>query len=282
MIREYWSGSDITFWCLVDKKRTEYFKKAIYKTIRWGDIVIDAGTGSGIMALFAVKAGAKRVYAIESDSNLWGILEDNFKKSGYSDRIVLIKGDARKATIPEKADVIICEMVATGLIDEIQVSAMNNLINYLKPGGKILIDRIRNFVELVYNSDKFYYHKMRIVRYEYIWHPELKSNIYTKKYMYKEVAFNKKNNRKIDVIIPIKIFKTGRINGIRISNETIFANGARLRNSEAYCIPLILPIKEQKVKKGDKFLLMLSYEMCAGLKNLYYIIKRLKKIDTVY
>jgi predicted RNA methylase len=50
--------------CLLDAKRVREFKSAINKSVRPGDIVVDAGTGSGIIALIAARAGAKKVYAL--------------------------------------------------------------------------------------------------------------------------------------------------------------------------------------------------------------------------
>ena len=53
---------------LSDQVRTEAYDKAISEVVQSGDIVADIGTGSGILAFLAVRAGAKRVYAIEKES----------------------------------------------------------------------------------------------------------------------------------------------------------------------------------------------------------------------
>jgi predicted RNA methylase len=107
---------------LIDAKRTSAFKNAIENSVKPGDIVVDMGTGTGVLAMFAAKMGAKKVYAIENDPKNVMTLHKTFKLNGYNN-IVVIEGDVTKINLPEKVDVIIGEMIATALIEELQVPA---------------------------------------------------------------------------------------------------------------------------------------------------------------
>lgn len=47
--------------CLMDRERSAAFDRAIRSIVKPHHTVLDAGTGSGLLALFAARAGARRV-----------------------------------------------------------------------------------------------------------------------------------------------------------------------------------------------------------------------------
>ncbi len=263
------------FNCLIDTKRSLAFRKAIQKTVRKGDIVVDMGTGSGILAMFAAKAGAKKVYAVEIDKNNIQTLRKTFEKNGLSDTIEVIEGDITKVKIPEKVDVIIGEMIATALIEELQVLAMNNILKSAKNTCKVLLNTYETFADVVYNNETYYGHDFKILRYEY---PEIKnlhSTSFTKKESIDFSNFTEmRKNLNVKKNIVFKIKKSGIVNGVRLSGETTFSDGSKLGPTFAYSYPIILPIETLSVTKGNELAFQISYKVCGGLQSLNYFIKK--------
>jgi len=277
-IKEYWSMTEGVFNCLIDEERTLAFKKAIKNTIKKGDVVVDVGTGSGILAMFAAKAGAKKVYAIEFDKKNIRTLKENFKINNLEDRIILLEGDARKIKLPEKVDVIIGELIATGLIEEQQIPAMNNLLNYAKDKTKVVLNSYETYIDLVNNKGDYYGFKMFNVRYEYTGIPGIESISFTDKASISKIDFFKNNkNVKVNKKIILKSHKKGKINALRISGKTFFYDGSIFNHSFAYSYPIILPMQEIRVEKNDEIIVEISYVPCGGFDSLKYKVLKSKK-----
>ena len=95
---------------LNDRVRTDAFIAGIKNTIKEGDVVLDIGTGSGILAIAAARAGAKRVYAIEA-SAIADVAQDAFNRSEVAEKITLLRGWSTQMELPEKADVLVSEII---------------------------------------------------------------------------------------------------------------------------------------------------------------------------
>lgn len=93
---------------LRDETRTEAFRRAIQATVREGDIVCDLGTGTGILALFAVRAGARRVFAIE-EGPVSALAREVLAVNDPEGVVELVAGHSSEIILPERADVLISE-----------------------------------------------------------------------------------------------------------------------------------------------------------------------------
>jgi predicted RNA methylase len=272
---QYWSMTEGVFNCLIDSVRTKAFAKAIKKTVSRGDVVVDMGTGSGILAMLAAKAGAKKVYAVEIDPNNIKTLRNTFKKNGYENTIEVIEGSILEAELPEKVDVVIGEMIATALIEELQVLAMNHILKYSKKNVKVLLNKYDTSVDLVHNQNNYYGFSFDILRYEYSEEKDLESTTFSRKTIVQSYNFSKPvKNLIVKNKFPVEISKSGTINGVRLSGKTTFHDGSTLGGTFAYDYPLILPISETVVKKGETYVVDLQYKVCGGMNTLKYSLNK--------
>jgi len=129
---------------LKDTVRTRAYQRAIEDNPEdfKDKIVMDIGCGTGILSIFAARAGAKHVYAIEF-AEIALFAEEIIKRNGLSDRITVIKGKMEEITLPVKqVDIIISEWMGYFLLYE---SMMDSVLwardKYLVKGGKILPDK---------------------------------------------------------------------------------------------------------------------------------------------
>ena len=83
-----------------DRVRTEAFRRAIDAVVRPGDIVLDVGAGSGILSVFAARAGAARVYAVEQTS-IAVLAQELAAANGVADIVRVIQGDVMDIEPPE-------------------------------------------------------------------------------------------------------------------------------------------------------------------------------------
>jgi type I protein arginine methyltransferase len=101
-------------------------------------VVLDVGTGSGILAFFAAQAGAKKVYAVEA-SNSANTAKLLAEHNGYSNVVEVIQGKIEEITLPEKVDVIISEPIGFLLVHERMLeSYVHARDKFLKPGGLMM------------------------------------------------------------------------------------------------------------------------------------------------
>jgi predicted RNA methylase len=142
--------------CLHDGQRVRYLHEAIERTVRPGDVVVDAGSGTGLLGLLAARAGAARVYCLELNPDFKAVIEANAANNGLADRIVVETVDATAYVPSEPVDVVISEVISGGFFYEPQLQIVNNLRPHLRPGGRMVPHSMRNYVELIDAQEELY------------------------------------------------------------------------------------------------------------------------------
>jgi len=148
---------------LKDEIRTKTFRTAIMNNrhLFKDKVVLDIGCGVGIFSLFAAKAGAKMVIAVEK-SNVIEYAKRIIRANRYDKVIRVIKGKIEDIELPEgveKVDIIIAEWMGYCLFyDSIIQSVIYARDKFLKPDGIILPDRATMYITGIedreYKEDK--------------------------------------------------------------------------------------------------------------------------------
>ena len=102
---------------LNDEARTRQFQSAIRQTVRPGDVVVDIGTGTGILAVTAARAGARHVYALEA-TGMSRVAQRMVEANGLSDRVTILQAHSFDVELPEKADVLVSEIIGDDPLGE--------------------------------------------------------------------------------------------------------------------------------------------------------------------
>ncbi len=97
---------------IADRVRMKAYAQALRAAVKPGAVVLDIGTGSGILALLACRNGARRVYAIEPDAVI-EVARQIAQANGFSDRIVFFQDLSTRVNLPEPADVIVSDLRGT-------------------------------------------------------------------------------------------------------------------------------------------------------------------------
>ena len=118
-------------------------------TVRPGDVVVDIGSGTGVLSLFAAMAGASRVYSIEREPVI-EVAKEIAVRNGLSERVTFITGSSPDVEIPELADVLVTETIGNVGFDEgIVAWVADAKKRFLKPDARIVPCRVEAVASLV-------------------------------------------------------------------------------------------------------------------------------------
>uniref|UniRef100_A0A672Y8C8 type I protein arginine methyltransferase n=1 Tax=Sphaeramia orbicularis TaxID=375764 RepID=A0A672Y8C8_9TELE len=128
---------------LKDKVRTESYRDFMYRNpeVFRDKVVLDVGCGTGILSMFAAKAGAKKVIAVDQSEIIYQAM-DIVRSNQLEDKITLIKGRIEDINLPvEKVDIIISEWMGYFLLFESMLDSVLYARDlYLADGGSVYPD----------------------------------------------------------------------------------------------------------------------------------------------
>jgi type I protein arginine methyltransferase len=132
-----------------DERRVELYARALRGAVKPGSVVLDIGTGAGVLAMIAARLGARRVFAIEP-SDVIELAREIAAQNGLDGRIEFMQGVSTSVELPERADVVVAEIHGIlplfGRSVATWIDARDRL---LAPGGTMIPARETVFASVV-------------------------------------------------------------------------------------------------------------------------------------
>ena len=251
-----------------DQERVGQFKKAIDKVVSEDTVFCELGCGTGIFSIHAARK-AKKVYAVELDPDVYAFAKKNIEASGLTN-IELIHANAMEVDLPEKVDVVFCEMLSIWMIDEPQVLVMNSAVKrLLKPNGVAIPEKIVNLIE-VCNTDYVFdgiEMKSPIAQFTGIKQPR----ILTESKVFDSYDLNEINPEKVDDSIKITTITSGLANSVRLSSLVKICDGVNFYTTDTLMPQTIFPLeKEVYVNDGEQIEISANFKFRSELNEVKF------------
>ncbi len=140
------------FALVADSLRNQAYEAALRRAIKPGMRVLEIGTGTGILAMMAARAGAADVVTCEMNPVVAETARSIIAQNGYADRVRVFADHSCKLTLDElggQADILVSEIISADLLSEGVLPAHEKAVAALvKPGAAVIPARGRVRVAL--------------------------------------------------------------------------------------------------------------------------------------
>ena len=234
-----------------DRVRTEAIFRSLRKTVTRDAVFCELGCGTGIFSIYAASR-ARKVYAVEIDPNMARVAAENFRRSRFASRIELIEGDALEVTLPERADVVLCEMMSIWAIEEPQIPVFNRAFEeILRPGGIFLPQRIVNLAELGCYDFRFADVELRAAI--PIFTGVLQPSIITECKVARTLDFSAEVERDLGAEVDFVSLADSLVNCVRLSSSVQMGPDVVFSGTDTLMPQTVVPVVEdRKVAYGEK------------------------------
>ena len=235
-----------------DEVRVGAYQKAFSKYNFKDKVVCEAGVGTLALTQHFLD-DVKKAYLIENNPDLKDFIQKKIEDNGWQDKVVLLFGDAMTLELPEKVDYIVGELMSIYCGNEYQVQIFKHLRQFLKPGGKLLPERIVNVGQLAYaDFDQYKHYPLNFTRHL----PEqlsLQTEINTID-LYTEEAL------RIQKQIKILPNMSGKVNALYMHSFVQVAEGCNFTGTDSLMPPTVCKLeKEVTVQQGTAVTLHVDY-----------------------
>ncbi|HEX8556983.1 MAG TPA: 50S ribosomal protein L11 methyltransferase [Pyrinomonadaceae bacterium] len=133
------------FEMLNDERRNEAFERALSKVVTPDSVVLDIGSGTGLLAMMAARAGAGATVSCEMVAPLADLAREVVARNGLAGKIQIMSKKSTDLAVgrdmPRRANLLVTETVDCGLLGEGIVPSINHARADLLTEDAVIIPR---------------------------------------------------------------------------------------------------------------------------------------------
>lgn len=272
-----WSSLDLAGHCLSDQVRTDALIAALGTVLQSGDIVLDAGAGSGVLSLAATRMGASRVIAVEQNDLLCKLLQQESRRQGVA--VEVICSDLNQLQL-FRVDVVIAELIDVWLLEEEFAKAMCQLhsVGIIEEKTKVIPSGYSFHIELGRCDWSAHRRGLLFPYYEWMAYRDQGWDVPLFERFTKWVNVGRINAleisrdmmRNLSFSLPISAEQSAALlsaNALRLSGTLHLCEGIDVEATGAMNSPLVLPLKEGAFSQASREL-VISAVMSEGVASL--------------
>ncbi len=154
------SGQAVPAWhlpMLNDNPRNKAYLEALKLAATKDDMVLDVGTGSGLLSMMAADIGVKGIITCEVSKTIASNATNIIRQNGFSNQITVINKKSTELIVgedlPRKADLLVSEVLSSEFVgEEVQSTMLDSRKRLLKANGKVIPESGAIMIALVANT----------------------------------------------------------------------------------------------------------------------------------
>ena len=196
-----------------DTVRNDAYENALKSALQKGGVVLDIGSGSGLLAMMAARHGASKVITCEEVSMVAEKAKIIIERNGFADQIQVINKLSNNLVVGqdlvERADILVTEIFDNGLLGEKAFLAIEHAKNnLLKPNAQLIPAGARVYAMCIESNEIYKNHRVDTIS-----NFDLSPFNQFSTYNYIGYHLSKTNYRALSTVMPIFDFDFQNIPG---------------------------------------------------------------------
>lgn len=146
------------FEMLNDHERNSAFERALAKAVTNSSVVLDIGSGSGLLAMMAARAGASETISCEMITSIAELARETVARNDYTGRVTILNKKSTELRVgvdlKKRANLLVTETVDCGLLGEGIISSIAHARENLLTQDARIIPRSASIIAMLVEGER--------------------------------------------------------------------------------------------------------------------------------